>query len=318
MKIKKTYQGAVPLNRISNQKDNSELNTYSTQYLNNKLVYVGLEQPTDGEEVWIQKGKNLLYTSYDENNKLSITATKDDYYIHTNYNCYLEEGKTYAVSFESDGEGGGQAGTDTVQIWLLKDNEYTYKYSFSSKAMTFTPEASGYYYLRFDVNKNATTHSFWNIQVEQGTTATSYESYVDKKIFLKNDNGNYEEMINASEVNVLIPRKIYPSFNWDYIYTTDLQYTCFKVGRMVFLNIHTMGFHVSPENGATIISNLPPTVNNAHIGFYFEGGLGDGAYSCRCLVTPGGTIQIHWGSPTQIGDSANKQYRCFLMYETND
>lgn len=34
MKIKKTYQGAIPLNRISNQEDNSELNTYSTQYIN--------------------------------------------------------------------------------------------------------------------------------------------------------------------------------------------------------------------------------------------------------------------------------------------
>lgn len=35
MKIKKTYQGAVPLNRISAQEDNSELNTYSTAYINN-------------------------------------------------------------------------------------------------------------------------------------------------------------------------------------------------------------------------------------------------------------------------------------------
>ena len=207
MKIKKTYQGSVPLNRISNQKDSSELNTYSTQYLNNKLVYIGLEQPTDGEEVWIQKGKNLLYTSYNENNKLSITATKDDYYIHTDYNCYLEKGKTYAVSFESDGEGGGQAGTDTVQIWLLKDNKYTYKYSFSSKAMTFIPEASGYYYLRFDVNKNATTHSFWNIQVEQGTTATSYEPHVDKRIFIKNDSGDYEEFYRENKRVVLWENK---------------------------------------------------------------------------------------------------------------
>ena len=35
MKIKKTYQGAIPLNRISNQEDNSELNTYSAKYINN-------------------------------------------------------------------------------------------------------------------------------------------------------------------------------------------------------------------------------------------------------------------------------------------
>lgn len=35
MKIKKTYQGAIPLNRISNQGNNSELNTYSAKYINN-------------------------------------------------------------------------------------------------------------------------------------------------------------------------------------------------------------------------------------------------------------------------------------------
>ena len=34
MKIQKKYQGAIPLNRISNEKDNSEVNTYSTKYIN--------------------------------------------------------------------------------------------------------------------------------------------------------------------------------------------------------------------------------------------------------------------------------------------
>lgn len=36
MKIQKKYQGAIPLNRISNQEDGNELNTYSTVYLNEK------------------------------------------------------------------------------------------------------------------------------------------------------------------------------------------------------------------------------------------------------------------------------------------
>ena len=60
MKIKKTYQGSVPLNRISNQKDSSELNTYSAQYLNSKLVCVSPYSPEDGEMVWIQKSNNLF------------------------------------------------------------------------------------------------------------------------------------------------------------------------------------------------------------------------------------------------------------------
>lgn len=35
MKIQKTYQGAIPLNRIANEYDESDINTYSTNYINN-------------------------------------------------------------------------------------------------------------------------------------------------------------------------------------------------------------------------------------------------------------------------------------------
>ena len=33
MKIQKKYQGAIPLNRISNQENDSQINTYSTEYM---------------------------------------------------------------------------------------------------------------------------------------------------------------------------------------------------------------------------------------------------------------------------------------------
>ena len=38
MKIQKVYQGAIPLNRISNQEDDSQINTYSTEYINKTFV----------------------------------------------------------------------------------------------------------------------------------------------------------------------------------------------------------------------------------------------------------------------------------------
>ena len=37
MKIQKKYQGAIPLNRIANEHNDNKLNTYSTEYINNKL-----------------------------------------------------------------------------------------------------------------------------------------------------------------------------------------------------------------------------------------------------------------------------------------
>ena len=38
MKIQKKYQGAIPLNRIANEYNESEVNTYSTNYVNNLIV----------------------------------------------------------------------------------------------------------------------------------------------------------------------------------------------------------------------------------------------------------------------------------------
>lgn len=38
MKIQKKYQGAIPLNRIANEHNGSEVNTYSTNYINNLVV----------------------------------------------------------------------------------------------------------------------------------------------------------------------------------------------------------------------------------------------------------------------------------------
>lgn len=118
-----------------------------------------------------------------------------------------------------------------------------------------------------------------------------------------------------NELNTLIPQKIQLTFNYDYVYDSDLMYTCFQMGKMVFLNIHAMSFHTIPENGTKIISGLPGA---NYITCCFEGGShsADGSEAFRGAVDQGGNMVVHWGSPSQIGDSANKQYRICLIYET--
>lgn len=197
MKIRKTFSGNLPENKIINTNSTSETDTYSCKYLNERNVIVSSEEPTTGEEVWLQRGKNLINAPYTENNKLIITATKDDYYITTDYKCYLEKDITYTISYESDGEAGSENGTDTVQIYLLKNKDYTHFYTITAKERTLIPTESGYYYLRLDVNKNGTTHSFWNIQVEEGDKATSFELYT-KEIYTKANN-EYEKFYNVEQ-----------------------------------------------------------------------------------------------------------------------
>lgn len=119
------------------------------------------------------KCKNLLYTPYTETNKLTFTATRDDHSIATNFYCYLEAGKRYTFSCKTDGTFGGSSGTDTVEVFLLKDKAYDTYISINANPKSFTPTSSGYYYLRYDVNKNGITHTFWDFQIEEGNVATS-------------------------------------------------------------------------------------------------------------------------------------------------
>lgn len=91
MKIKKTYQGAIPLNRISNQEDNSELNTYSTKYINDSFVQkdslgnyafhkfhsftLSSDYPTASAELTIEtKGRPVFISITGDLNDLTIGA----------------------------------------------------------------------------------------------------------------------------------------------------------------------------------------------------------------------------------------------------
>lgn len=157
---------------------------------------VSATEPTgvNRKKVWFKKGKNLANIPFTQNNKKTMTATHDDYYETTDYSVYLIAGKTYTLSFESDGTAGSSTGTDTVQIMLLLDKKYdTMFYSTDSKILTFTVATNGNYYFRFDINKNRCTHSFWNIQLEQNPAATTYEAYVEPEIYILNNNNVYEK-----------------------------------------------------------------------------------------------------------------------------
>lgn len=120
------------------------------------------------------KCKNLLYTPYTEKNKLTDTATKDDYTVKTNHYCYLEAGKTYTFSCKTSATWGGSTSTDTVEVFLLKDNNYDLYISINANPKTFTVTETGYYFVRYDINKNGVTHSFWDMQIEEGTVATDF------------------------------------------------------------------------------------------------------------------------------------------------
>ena len=76
--------------------------------------------------------------------------------------------------------------------------------SFKS-AITFTTDETGVQNVFAYVNRSATTTAstytvtFNNVQLEQGSKATSYEAYIEPQIFVRNSNGVYEEFTKKSE-----------------------------------------------------------------------------------------------------------------------
>ena len=75
---------------------------------------------------------------------------------------------------------------------------------------------------------------------------------------------NLNHMDNGIEANdkklsdILNQESRILTFNEEYVYSSDLQSDCFKIGKMVFLNIHTIAFKKGfEESGTQFISGLP-------------------------------------------------------------
>lgn len=139
------------------------------------------------------KCKNLLCLPYTADNKLTDTSTRDDYTVGTGYYCYLEAGKQYTFSCKTDATWGGSTSTDTVEVFLLKDNAYDLYISINANPKTFTVTASGYYFVRYDINKSGVTHSFWDFQIEEGNVATDF---VEGKIL------NNKQIYSLGEIKI--------------------------------------------------------------------------------------------------------------------
>lgn len=103
-----------------------------------------------------------------------------------------------------------------------------------------------------------------------------------------------------------------PTFNNEYVYDTDLDYVCFKIGNLVFIQINTIAFKKDIPNLTEIITNIPAT-NMMRIGYLL--GRNNDTYPLRIDVS-GTTIRTHW-TTVFYGSSSNIQYSGLIIYTTN-
>lgn len=171
---------------------NTPVSAEDLDKLNN--VVISSTEPTTGEEVWLQKGKNL----FDKNNVNGLWLNMQGNFTTygkshiEKYDCKAGDEFTIKATFSD-------TSSDNIVLMAFFDNsgnllERTANnttYIISKEA----PANTAYMYAGHYINIPNT------IQLEQGSTATSYEAYIDKKIYTKNDNGVYEKFYDENNAN---------------------------------------------------------------------------------------------------------------------
>lgn len=201
MKIKKTFQGELPDNRVVNAKSNSATDAYSANYLNDKLrnVVVSPTEPTTGEDVWIKRSSNILKFDNFEKTVNGVTFTMKDQVLHvegtaTAYTqeCYLpinltlEEAMTLTVDWSDDN--------------LVPKAAYTYNGT-SYYPNLYSQELEPGTYLNqlyFIIASGATVNTDVRFQLEKGRGFSGWQPVMEKAILVKNDNDVYEDLIKKS------------------------------------------------------------------------------------------------------------------------
>lgn len=175
---------------IYTKNNNNEYEKFS------ETVAISSHQPANQNGLWLQKGKNLIsgFTPglfYDYTNKVFQNGTP----FSTSDFIDVEYGMTYTFSHALNGVGGYVGCFDENGNFLETKNNDTMLTPFTIT----NANCKKIICVSWDSNSNPSVNETW-MQLEVGNTATEYEEYKDKKIYVKNYNGVYEEFLNADEV----------------------------------------------------------------------------------------------------------------------
>lgn len=203
MKIKKTFQGELPENRIVNAKSNSQTDAYSANYLNDKLnkVVVSLEEPTTGEEVWIKRSINTLKFSDFTQEANGITFKMKDQVLSikgtaTAYiqGCYISIKKTLEEDMTLTQYTSGKADGLVAKAAYTDGGTYYYPNLFSVELN------KGVYIdqLYFIISEGSVIDAEVRFQLERGKGTHDWQPVTEKQVFVKNENGVYEELVKKN------------------------------------------------------------------------------------------------------------------------
>lgn len=178
-------------------------------------IYVGSNEPMDGQDIWMQKGKNLfdINSTYTDGlivqNNTVITPSSEG---NAGYSLYS---KKFVVDGPMTLSATIQGGNGYARFLLvpmdINNNIFT---NLSIEGYTYNQYYNGYWkdltdgYYSYTINlpegvsylQLGFVHipaSFTNIQLEYGTVATEYEPYVDDQLYIKTADEVYRNLAQA-------------------------------------------------------------------------------------------------------------------------
>lgn len=238
------------------------------KYLEEKQIIVSSTVPTTNERVWLKKGKNLLnlkycnmYNFYNSNisniQKNSITVSSLREWGYTQIDDFeVESGQTYTFSANYE-----NSENSPTSIIIYNENDDTLAWQDASAQtgkfeVTFTANTNKVK-IRFSVNNTSeirkNTVKYTNIQLEVGNVATSFEEYIAKEIFYK-DNDTWIKFMEEQPSRNVILTSVIPS---EYISTVDVN--CVKINNNV-VEVTFRGYVATtiPGNTAVITGLIVP------------------------------------------------------------
>jgi len=167
--------------------------------IQDKLVVVSATEPTgdNREKVWMQKGKNLIrnfYTNnhYDNEGNTFVSSTV---FGRTEY---------IKVKLNVDYIFSHSLGTNSGWINCFDENfNYIEMLNHNNILNSFKITNTNVKYIMISVYHATNMADDSWMQLEQDSTATEHEEYIEPKIYVKNDNGIYEEFYKQNKEVVL-------------------------------------------------------------------------------------------------------------------
>ena len=180
-------------NEVLNEASTDTDKPYSADYLNDKLVSVGAEAPTNGERVWFKKSVNLFDNSkIDGSNPYQATYSTSNGVVTITSNapsgvsfCYivptinLKANQSYAVSFDVSGDYLRARMYDVINR-TYTDLSTTIENGRAKAIFTLANDSSYRLLVYVTLNKSCEVSK---VQIQEGIP-TPYEPYIKPAIYV--------------------------------------------------------------------------------------------------------------------------------------